>query len=257
MDVFGAYARYYDLLYRDKDYAGEAAYVDSLIRRDAPGAATLLDLGCGTGAHAEQFVRLGYTVHGVDASAGMLEAAHARRARLDEVEQVRLSFAQGDARCYRCDRRFDVVTALFHVMSYQVTDEDLAAAFRTAASHLITGGLFIFDFWHGPGVLSDPPEVRQRSLEDADTEVRRIATPKHFPDRNLVEVGYKINVRDKCTHKSKILQESHSMRYLFAEEISSLSRGEGFEVAYFGGWMSDQPLKNNQWYAVACLTLNA
>ena len=31
MKVFDAYAAYYDLLYRDKDYAGEAAYVLSLL----------------------------------------------------------------------------------------------------------------------------------------------------------------------------------------------------------------------------------
>ena len=30
--VFDAYARYYDLLYRDKDYAGEAEYVAAHIR---------------------------------------------------------------------------------------------------------------------------------------------------------------------------------------------------------------------------------
>ena len=32
-EVFDAYAAYYDLLYRDKDYPGEARYVQSLLRR--------------------------------------------------------------------------------------------------------------------------------------------------------------------------------------------------------------------------------
>lgn len=32
MRVFDAYARYYDLLYRDKDYRAEAGYVAKLIR---------------------------------------------------------------------------------------------------------------------------------------------------------------------------------------------------------------------------------
>ena len=30
-EVFNAYAKYYDLLYKDKDYAAEAAYIDGLI----------------------------------------------------------------------------------------------------------------------------------------------------------------------------------------------------------------------------------
>ena len=33
MAVFGMYSRYYDLLYRDKDYAGVAAFVLDLIHR--------------------------------------------------------------------------------------------------------------------------------------------------------------------------------------------------------------------------------
>jgi hypothetical protein len=34
--VFADYARYYDLLYRDKDYAAEAEYVAGLIRKFHP-----------------------------------------------------------------------------------------------------------------------------------------------------------------------------------------------------------------------------
>jgi predicted TPR repeat methyltransferase len=60
--VFDTYARYYDLLYRDKDYAGESEYVAAHIRKQAPQAKCILELGCGTGAHAEHLARMGYTV---------------------------------------------------------------------------------------------------------------------------------------------------------------------------------------------------
>ena len=42
--VFDAYARYYDLLYRDKDYVGEAEYVAAHIRKQAPQAKRILEL---------------------------------------------------------------------------------------------------------------------------------------------------------------------------------------------------------------------
>ena len=32
MSVFSAYAKYYNLLYKDKDYAGEARYIHELIQ---------------------------------------------------------------------------------------------------------------------------------------------------------------------------------------------------------------------------------
>ena len=78
--VFDAYAAYYDLLYRDKDYAGEAAYVHGLIRRYAPGARDILELGCGTGRHAEALMDLGFRVTGVDRSGEMVARARERAA---------------------------------------------------------------------------------------------------------------------------------------------------------------------------------
>lgn len=45
MDVFNDYARYYDLLCHDKDYAGEATYIHNLVRTNAPRAITILNLG--------------------------------------------------------------------------------------------------------------------------------------------------------------------------------------------------------------------
>ena len=74
MSVFGAYSNYYDLLYEDKNYSKEVEFVSSVIRRHAPGAATVLDLGCGTGIHACAFAREGYQVTGLDRSADMLAA---------------------------------------------------------------------------------------------------------------------------------------------------------------------------------------
>ena len=79
MKLFQEYAAYYDLLYQDKDYPREAEFVHHLIQREMPGAVSLLDLGCGTGAHASSFAEMGYSVHGVDQSAKMLAQANRRR----------------------------------------------------------------------------------------------------------------------------------------------------------------------------------
>jgi len=56
--VFNAYAAYYDLLYKEKNYAEEAEYIHGLIQKNTPGAKTILELGCGTGQHAVEFSRL-------------------------------------------------------------------------------------------------------------------------------------------------------------------------------------------------------
>ena len=63
MIQFGSlYSQYYDLLYSDKDYEGEVDYVNTLLKENSNNAKTLLDMGCGTGAHAEIFCDKGYKV---------------------------------------------------------------------------------------------------------------------------------------------------------------------------------------------------
>ena len=83
-DQFGAYSKYYDLLYQDKDYAGEADYVYSLLTKYANTPRTVLELGCGTGKHAEQLAEKGLIVDGVELSETMLESAQQRAHRLSK-----------------------------------------------------------------------------------------------------------------------------------------------------------------------------
>lgn len=158
-----------------------------------------MELGCGTGIHAEYLARAGMEVHGADLSDWMLELAEARRATLVEAVAGRLHFFNGDVRNVRLGVKADAVISLFHVMSYQAENADLQAMFATAREHLRAGGVFIFDVWYGPAVLTDRPAVRAKVLEDDEIKITRIAQPFLYPDRNLVDVQYRIIACDKST----------------------------------------------------------
>jgi SAM-dependent methyltransferase len=227
---FAEYSAYYDLLYRDKDYAGEAAYIASLIRGAHPTARTVLDLGCGTGRHAGLLQNLGYDICGVDMSAAML--AEARRT------QPAITFHQGDARSFRLDQTFDAVVSLFHVASYQTTNRDFAAYLQTAKSLMAPGGVFIFDFWYGPAVLADPPAVRVKRLEDGQHKVTRIAEPDHDRLRNTVDVRYQILVESAAGPRQ--LSESHRMRYFFLPEIELFLENAGMTLRKITAWKEDR-----------------
>lgn len=240
MSVFGNYARYYDLLYRDKDYAGEAQFVHQLIQTHAPNAQSILELGCGTGNHAVLLAKEGYTIHGVDQSAEMLAKASDRLSNLPEELRSRIDFSQGDIRKVRLNKQFDVVISLFHVISYQTTNEDLKAAFATVKSHLKPDGIFIFDCWYGPAVLSDRPTVRVKRLEDEEIIVTRIAEPIIHPNDNWVDVNYQVFIKDKKNEEVEELQETHRMRYLFKPEIELLLTDIGLKSIKSGEWMTSK-----------------
>lgn len=249
MRVFGGYSKYYDLLYRGKDYGAEARYVRDLLVAHAPSAHSILEIGCGTGAHAAELAGLGYRVTGVDLSEGMLGAADDRRSSLPADLSVSLSFEHGDARSVRLERQFDAVISLFHVMSYQVTNADLAAAFATAREHLVPGGVFVFDCWYGPAVLSQRPAVAVKRLADETTEITRVAEPVMHGLENVVDVNYSVLITDRATKTTETLTETHRMRYLFVPEVELALAAAGMSLVTVHEWMRDTVPGPGSWAA--------
>ncbi|MEJ2452104.1 MAG: class I SAM-dependent methyltransferase [Gammaproteobacteria bacterium] len=250
--VFDAYARYYDLLYRDKDYASESAYVAAHIRKQVPQAKRILELGCGTGAHAEHLAREGYSVHGVDMSETMLIRAEARKTALPPDAAERLTFSVGDVRTVRTNKVYDAVISLFHVISYQTTNNDLQAAFATVSAHLKSGGLFLFDCWYGPAVLSDPPAVRVKRLEDNEIDVLRIAEPVMRHNENIADVNYQVMIIDRASGRTEQIRETHKMRYLFLPEITGYLTANGLGLVHAEEWVSGRPVGSDTW-GVCCV----
>ena len=111
----------------------ETNYVDNLIQEFGRcNSKTMLDLGCGTGKHAELFCDQGYKVHGVDLSEEMLKEAEKRR----QSKEDKLSFSLSNISNLALSEKFDVVVSLFHVVSYQNSNKDLIKTFEVAIDHL-------------------------------------------------------------------------------------------------------------------------
>jgi SAM-dependent methyltransferase len=244
MTVFGAYARYYDLLYQDKDYAGEAAYVASQLRALGSPPSTLLELGSGTGSHALELAALGFDVTGIDRSADMVARAETRRSSMPPDVQARLRFVHGDAQTARLGRSFDAAFSVFHVLSYQTSNADVAAFLHTAAAHLPSGALFLADFWYGPAVLSQKPETRTRTLRDGDVEFTRLAEPTLRENENRVDVRYTVSRAGAAP-----LIETHAMRYFFLPELALFLAQAGFDLLHAGEMPGGAELSVSVWSA--------
>jgi SAM-dependent methyltransferase len=247
MNVFENYASYYNLLYHDKDYAGEAKFIQKILLTHAPAARQILELGCGTGKHAVLLAAQGYQIYGMDQSVEMIQQADANLAQVSPEIAHNLKFTHGDIRNFRIPQKFDAVLSLFHVVSYQVENEDLLATFATAKEHLSTDGMFVFDVWYGPAVLNDRPTIRIKRVENEQIKIARIAESRLYPNDNIVDVNYQFFIEDKRQNIFKQFQENHRMRYLFKSEISFLAQKFGLRIIDCKEWMSDRDPGLDTW----------
>lgn len=237
-NVFNIYSRYYDLLYLDKDYVGEATYIQKLLIRNGIPRGDLLEFGSGTGKHGRLLSARGYTVHGIERSAEMVA----------ETELVPgFTCQHGDITRIALGRQYDAVLSLFHVISYQSSNTQLQAVFANAAAHLDIGGLFIFDFWYSPAVYAQRPSVRVKRMADEQVEITRIAEPTIYPNENRVDVNYTVYARDLSGVKVETFQEIHSMRHFSLPEIDIVAGLHGFERIAAEEFMSGATPGESTW----------
>lgn len=226
MEVFQDYAYYYNVFYRDKDYAAESRQVDTLLKEYGNDIRKIINYGCGTGRHDIELLKLGYDCTGIDVSPLMIDIAEKNCRNMN----ADIDFAVADIRTYEPKTKYDSVISLFHVMSYQNSNDDILAAFRSARKALDIGGLFLFDSWYGPGVLSDPPVVRVKEVQDDRYKLIRLARPVMHDQENVVDVCYEVLVIDKESGVTSTINETHHMRYFFRPELEFYLKETGFEL---------------------------
>lgn len=223
--VFSEYAHFYDLYYANKDYSSEVDFVLNLASKFGLHPQTVLDMGCGTGKHLLELAKRGLKGRGFDQSGEMLKAAR------NNLAASGLEFTRGDLRNFRADSKCDLVIAMFAVMGYLTTNEDLLAGLMTARDHLNPGGLFIFDGWFGPAVLAQKPEERVHEYRNGTQAVQRKVTPFLNPVDQVVTAHYEITSKDGDGPEKRAV-EDHKMRFMFVQEMRLAMRVCGLDLLY-------------------------
>ena len=234
MDVFHDYANFYDILYEDKDYLKECNFIKKVFEKysDLP-VNSLLDLGCGTGSHALHFVDMGYTVTGIDLSEEMLDIARKKNGEA----KIKIKFIHQDIRHLNLEEKFDAAVAMFAVMGYQTTNSDFEAALGSVHRHLNDGGLFVFDVWFGPAVLTEKPEERVKIIDRGDIRIIRHARPILDVIQQTVDVKYHVlEIKENIILNET--NESHLMRFFFYQELKYFLNKNGFSLLNISSFLT-------------------
>ena len=226
MKPFGEYAKYYDLIYQDKDYEGECNFVEQVFRSFALELPkTILDAGCGTGQHAVRLARRGYEVFGIDASEVAIKIARDKARGMAQ----RMDFSQADIRNFHLNRAFDAAISMFAVMDYLTGNQDIQAALMNIRAHLKKDSLFIFDCWNGLAVLRILPSVTVKSIQDESRSLLRIAEPELDAFQHVCTVNYRMMIMQDNKIVDEV-KETHVVRFLFPQEVLHYLEEADFQV---------------------------
>lgn len=249
MNIFNKYAEFYDILYKEKDYEAECDFLESIFNKYRDKSIkNLLDVGCGTGGHVFHLSQRGYKITGVDISADMLKIAKRKAQKLN----LNIKFKKGDMRNLNLNFLFDAAISMFSVMSYQTTNEDVAKALRSVRKHIKPNGLFIFDFWFGPAVITLKPSERIKIINKNKDSIFRLASPVLNLLKQIVEVKYTI-LRIRDDHVMNLVGETHLMRHFYPQEIELFLKENGFELLKLCPFLELERLPSDRDWNVAAI----
>lgn len=214
--MFSRTARLYDAFYHEKDYRAEARYVADVVRTRVPGAATLLDVACGTGEHARILTDdHGFLVDGIDIEASLLDIARAKGGRG--------TFRIADMVDFDLERTYDGVVCLFSSIGYVRTEPALRSAIAAMARHLVPGGVLVVEPWFEPGMMTDGfVTLLSRELPDG-TKACRMSHTAIDGRRSVLRFEYLVGEARGLRRESEI----HELGLFTREEMTGAIEAAG------------------------------
>jgi ubiquinone/menaquinone biosynthesis C-methylase UbiE len=245
----GKHAELYDIFYSDKEYDKEIFFVHQCLQQYGLNhPKKILELACGTGSHAFELEKLGYTIIATDYSEDMLKCAQSKAKKISSS----VNFKVQDMRDLDVpERPFDAVICLFDSIGYVITNDALKQVFQNVHQHLRKGGLFIFEFWHAAAMLKYYDPLRVRKWETVNGEITRISETTLDVVRQVGNVKYSILELKKSGTFSKI-EEIQENRYFLVQEMNMWLKQNNFEpLKYFAGFKNDEKISGDTWHIVA------
>jgi SAM-dependent methyltransferase len=186
----------------------------------------VLDLMCGTGAHAILLSKSGFNVVGIDASEHMMNIAINKR-----YDPTNPKFLHMDIRDIDYSNEFDAVICLFNCMQYFFKDEDLNDVIVNIYKALREGGLFVTDLRNGHGFITrnsaNIPFTKHIGVNGIDIEMR-VMDLEFNEVTSIATYHTKYIINDE--ERTYEMDERHSNRFFERDEFENALRDNGFIV---------------------------
>jgi len=219
--MFSASEKYYDEIYASlgKDYPKEAGKVHKFIQKHKRSEGnTLLDVACGTGAHAEHLGKY-YEVEGLNFDRKMLSIARKKNPAI--------RFHRGNMVSFDLGRQFDAVTCLFSSIGYAKTKAHFRRAIKTMSRHVLPGGVLLVEPWFAPEQWK-PGRVFMLHVDKPDLKITRMSYSGQKRKISTLEFHYMIGTPKGVRHSI----ERHELGLFTHKEYVDALRSSGLEVVH-------------------------
>ena len=246
--IFSKYAKYYDLLYKNKSYKKETNYIEKVLNKYAGKKLRILELGCGSGGHAFELKKKGHDIIGLDSSKNMIEIANKKNFNNE------ITFIQKDLKKFTSNKKFDVVILLFHVVNFLKQKKELKILSANSYKNLKKNGIIIFDFIHLNGVISDKPKKKIKIIKNKNLTITRKTKPFFIKHKKLFNIEFEmiINKQNELIEK---FYETHKLRLHTLDEIKKTFKNK-FSVINIFKWMRFSKISNKDWFGLYILKKN-
>lgn len=249
----GRHAELYDLIYAEKPYAEESAFIHRSIQAYRPDAMKMLELACGTGTHSLLLEKYGYQIIATDYSPDMLARARDKARKENSPVDFRLQ----DMRTLDLSERpFDVIICLFDSIGYVATNDNIFQVLKKIHRHLSQDGLFLFEFWHAGAMLRHYEPLRVRRFYTPQAEIERISETRISHSEQLCHVSYTINELNKDGTYQTIVETQRNRFFLVQEMSFFLDQAGLFPLKWYSGFEENEQIDDTTWHIV-CLARRA
>ena len=245
--VFNQYSKFYDEIYKEKEYVLEAKFIKGVIKTYSSfKAKNILSVGCGTCNHEMILAKEGYAITGLDQSQTMLDLGRKKISKAGLTDKITL--IKQDARSFKPNNKFDAAMELFNVIGYHTTNEDINKVLGNINRSLKTDSIFFFDCWYLPAVLKDRPTDRIKEIVLGEKRLLRITRSKLQINKNIIEIEFHLmNIKKNIVIEET--KEIHSIRYWSLPELKYILNANNFKIIKVGNFLDiDTPPSENNWH---------
>ena len=213
--------RLYNLL-----HTGNAGDITYYLDCCAPGMA-VLELGCGNGRIAAALHQHGCSVDGLDNDSDMLDAFTQNLAHLKSPPRPHLA----DMRTFSLAAQYDRIIIPFNGLLCMLSLSDVTQVLKTAAAHLKSNGVLIFDVYYVPDDfendgLEDDFYIDTAVLDDGGTRVEVYEKTLAQTDPQRFDTSY-LFVTDAHSPMERQLEHTVAQRCLYLHQIDQCLHDAG------------------------------